>query len=53
MEAAILGDPRKVFYAVYNDPLTSAVLSLDEIRRMVEEMLRVNAPYLPQFKQLT
>ena len=53
VEAAILGDPRKVFYAVYNDPLTSAVLSLDEIQRIVEEMLRVNAPYLPQFKQLT
>lgn len=53
VEAAIEGDPRKVFYAIYNDPLTSAVLGLEEIERMVKEMFRFNAPYLPQFKHLT
>lgn len=50
VEAAITGDPRKVFHAVCFDPLTSAVLSLDEIRRMVDEMFEANRNWLPQFK---
>jgi len=35
VEAAIEGDPRKVFHAVLFDPLTSAVLSMQEIKDMV------------------
>jgi len=50
VEAAIEGDPRKVFHAVAFDPLTSAVLSLEEIHKMVEEMLKKNKEWLPQFK---
>lgn len=50
VEAAITGDPRKVFHAICFDPLTSAVLSLDEIRKMVDEMFEVNREWLPQFK---
>ncbi|MGE5550063.1 MAG: alpha-galactosidase [Bacteroidota bacterium] len=53
VEAALEGDPRKVFHAVCFDPLTSAVLSLDEIKRMVDEMLAVNKDHLPQFKHLS
>ena len=49
VEAAIDGDPRKVFHAICFDPLTSAVLSLSEIKQMVDEMLRQNQPWLPQF----
>ena len=50
VQAALEGDPRKVFYAVAMDPLTSAVLSLAEIKEMVDEMMKKNAPHLPQFK---
>jgi alpha-galactosidase len=49
VEAALDGDPRKVFHAVAMDPLASAVLSLDEIRRMTGEMFRKNRDYLPYF----
>jgi alpha-galactosidase len=40
------GDPRKIFHAVALDPLSSAVLSLEEIRSMVEEMLAANRSWL-------
>ena len=50
VEAAITGDPRKVYHAVCFDPLTSAVLSLQEIAGMVDAMLMKNAPWLPQFR---
>ncbi|NLC68796.1 MAG: alpha-galactosidase [Clostridiaceae bacterium] len=50
VEAAITGDPRKVFYAICFDPLTSAVLSLAEIKEMVDEMFTANKDWLPQFK---
>jgi len=50
VEAAIEGNRRKLFHAVAFDPLTSAVLSLDEINAMVEEMLKKNKEWLPQFK---
>lgn len=50
VEAAITGDPRKVFHAICFDPLTSAVLSLDEIKKMVDEMFEANRKWLPQFK---
>jgi len=53
VEAAVEGDPRKVFHAVCFDPLTSAVLSLGEIKKMVGEMLAANKDYLPQFKHLS
>lgn len=49
VEAAITGDRRKVFYAIYMDPLTSAVLSLAEIEKMVNEMFEMNKDWLPQF----
>jgi alpha-galactosidase len=50
VEAALTGNPRLVFQAIAYDPLTSAVLSLAEIKQMVNEMLRQNREYLPQFK---
>jgi alpha-galactosidase/6-phospho-beta-glucosidase family protein len=43
------GDSRKVFHAICFDPLTSAVLRLEEIKRMVDEMMAQNRPCLPQF----
>jgi len=50
VEGSLTGDPMKVFHAVCYDPLTSAVLSLAEIRDMVNEMFEANKEYLPQFK---
>lgn len=52
VEAALTGDPRKVFQALAYDPLSCAVLSLSEIKRMVQTMLNQNRAYLPQFKRL-
>jgi len=31
------------------DPLTSSILTLDEIKKMVEEMLEGETRYLPKF----
>jgi len=52
VEGSITGDPRKVFHAIVNDPLTCAVLSLNEIEQMVDEMFAANRDYLPQFKHV-
>lgn len=50
VEAALEGDPRKVFHAILFDPLTSAVLSMQEIKEMVDEMMHKNRDFLPMFK---
>jgi alpha-galactosidase len=50
VEAALTGDPRMVYHAIAYDPLTAAVLSLDEIEQMVNEMLAINKEHLPQFE---
>lgn len=50
VEGSLTGDPMKVFHAVCYDPLTSAVLSLAEIKDMVNEMFEANKDWLPQFK---
>jgi alpha-galactosidase len=52
VEAALTGDPTLLYQAVALDPLTAAVLSLAEIRKMTEEMLKKNRAYLPQFKKI-
>ena len=49
VEAALTGDSRLVFQAIAHDPLTASVLSLAEIKQMVDEMFRQNRDYLPQF----
>jgi len=50
VEASFTGDPELVMQAVALDPLTSAVLTLKEIRDMVAEMLEAERSYLPQFQ---
>jgi alpha-galactosidase len=52
VEGAIAGDPQMIFHAIAFDPLTSAVLSLAEIKKMVGEMFEANKEYLPHFKHL-
>jgi len=50
VEAALEGDPLKVFHACLYDPLTSAHLSMAEIREMVNAMFEKQQKWLPQFK---
>ena len=50
VEAALTGDPRLVFQAIAYDPLTASMLSLAEIKAMVNEMLQQNRDYLPRFE---
>ncbi len=50
VEGALIGDPRLIYQAIAYDPLTAAVLSLAEIKQMVNEMFAYNRDYLPQFK---
>jgi alpha-galactosidase len=45
--AYIERDRRKVYYANYHDPLTSAILSLEEIRAMTDEMFTAGKDWLP------
>jgi alpha-galactosidase len=49
VEAALTGDTELLVQAVAMDPLTAAVLTLDEIRRMTGEMLEAERAWLPQF----
>jgi alpha-galactosidase len=51
VEACISGDPTLVFQAVAYDPLSAAVLSLAEIKQMVNELLEINKDHLPTFKR--
>ena len=50
IEAAMRRDKEAVYYAVYNDPLTSAVCSLDEIRRMCDEIFAKNTEFLGDYR---
>jgi alpha-galactosidase len=49
VEAALTGDPEHIVHACALDPLTGAVLTLNEIRLMASEMLAAEAQWLPQF----
>ncbi len=51
--ASIAGDPTMIYRAIAHDPLTSAVLSLAEIRQMTNELFAQHKDYLPQFKTHT
>jgi len=46
VEGLTESDRRKVFHAILFDPLTSAVLSMGEIKDMVDEMFAANKDYL-------
>ncbi len=53
VEAALEGDPEKVVQACALDPLSSAVLTLKQIRDMAAEMLECEKQWLPQFEGKT
>jgi len=50
VEGCLTGNPRMIFQAIANDPLSAAVCSLAEIKQMVNLMFEQNKQYLPQFK---
>ncbi|MCE5322951.1 alpha-galactosidase [bacterium] len=52
VEGCLAGDPTMIFHAILFDPLTSAVLSMEETKQMVDEMFEANKELLPQFKHL-
>ncbi len=49
MEAALTGDRALVYTAVAMDPLAGALLTLPQVREMVDEMLEAEKQWLPQF----
>ena len=53
VEGILEGDPRKIFQAILHDPLTAAVLSMAEIRTMVDEMFAINREHLPTFSHFS
>lgn len=47
VEAALTGNREHIYHAAMFDPLTAAVLSLDEIHAMVDELIDAHGDYLP------
>ena len=43
-------DKNKIFQAILLDPLTSAILTIDETREMVDELFKVDKKYLKGYK---
>ena len=53
VDAANNGEPEQIVHACALDPLSSAVLTLKEIRDMASEMLEAEKQWLPQFEGKT
>ena len=49
VDAALTGDLDLLYWSLAYDPLTAAVLSLEEIRAMVDEMFEAERHTMPQF----
>ena len=49
VEAALTGDREHIYHAVMLDPLTGALLTLEQIRAMVDELIRAESAWLPTF----
>ena len=47
VQAALTGNREHVYHAVMLDPLTGALLTLEQIRAMVDELFEAHAPLLP------
>lgn len=50
VEAAMKKSKEMVYHAVYMDPLSSAVCSLDEIKSLCDELFEINKDYLGDYK---
>ncbi len=49
VQAALTGNREHIYHAVQLDPLTGALLTLDRIRAMVDELITAEAEWLPAF----
>lgn len=49
VEAALTGEREHVYQAIMLDPLTGAILTLGQIRAMVDELFMAESEWLPQF----
>lgn len=47
VEAALTGNREHIYHAALFDPLTAAVLSMDEIHSMVDDLIEAHGDYLP------
>jgi len=50
VEAAMHKSKEMLYHAVYMDPLSSAVCSLDEIQKMCDELFEVNKDFLGEYR---
>ena len=50
VEGVLKGDKEMIYHACYFDPLSSAVLSMEEIKNMVDDMFAEHEGWLPMFK---
>lgn len=50
VDAAMRKDKEAVYHAVYMDPLSSAVCSMEEIRNMCDELFAVNKDFLGDYR---
>jgi len=50
IEAAMRKDKEAVYHAVYMDPLSSAVCSMEEIKSMCDELFEINKDFLGEYK---
>jgi len=51
VRGALHGDVQAVRQAVALDPLTASVLTLEQIRSLVDDLLEADRPFLPQFNK--
>jgi alpha-galactosidase len=49
VQAALTGDREHVYHAVALDPLTGALLTLEQIRAVTDELIAAHAPFLRDF----
>lgn len=50
VEGAMRKSKEDIYHAVYMDPLSSAVCSLDEIKNMCDELFEINRDYLGDYR---
>jgi alpha-galactosidase len=48
VQAALTGTKEHVYHAIMLDPLTGALLTLDQIRAMTDELFAAEAEWLPE-----
>ena len=51
VEAAITGDRNLAKLAVLHDPLTSAILTPEQVWAMCDDMFAALSPWLPRFRE--